>query len=251
METSEIADAQEAMVKFLNHCLKMTLRLTHLAQDNRPDDVCSGFFLEQDGRQYLVAAGHSFKKTRWVIETDFRIEQENISVAIPVNGVWRFKQLSSQSPQGQDLDIAWAEIDFQSFEKMVQGDPRLKKQSSDFIVYRGPTDIAVSADIFYSYASYNRVLKYEALGQCHLERDFSLEAEMTFLTLSNDGFLVFSIPEHRGDRYYKGASGSPILDPSGKIVAILVGGYEPTNELYGYPLKDIRALIKLGTDSCS
>jgi hypothetical protein len=61
---------------------------------------------------------------------------------------------------------------------------------------------------------------------------------------------IFSIPKHKGHDYYRGASGSPIImPPDGEIVAILVGGCESKNELYGFPLAGIRELIRIGEDA--
>lgn len=67
--------------------------------------------------------------------------------------------------------------------------------------------------------------------------------------VNEHGLYVFSIPKHQGHPYYKGASGSPIIDPEGRIFAILTGGCETNNELYGYPLRGIENLIRVGENS--
>jgi hypothetical protein len=72
---------------------------------------------------------------------------------------------------------------------------------------------------------------------------------MKFKRTRTGGLYVFSIPKHQGHAYYKGASGAPIIEPGGKIVAILVKGSVEKNELYGYPLKGIINMIKIAIDT--
>jgi hypothetical protein len=116
------------------------------------------------------------------------------------------------------------------------------------LVYEGSLDHAPDAKEPHIYAAANRATLIAALGKTYLERDFSYEYEMEYKGLTADGLCVFSIPKHKGHAYYKGASGSPIIEPSGKVVAVLVKGCETKNELYGYPARGLADLIKIGGD---
>ena len=82
-----------------------------------------------------------------------------------------------------------------------------------------------------------------------MERDYSYEVEMEYKGVREDGLYVFSIPKHKGHEYYQGASGSPIIEPSGKVLAILVQGCVTKNELHGYPTKGLVNLIKICEDA--
>lgn len=235
----------------INHCLALTLRLTCLkAEDHSPTGVASGFFLSLDGSTYLISAGHALNNGGWVIETDMVIESECRTACIPVNGAWIIKSFTFGNSNSESVDVSWAKIDLDAFQKGVSGNKQITGKPFKFMTYQGPFGEMPQPQTHYIYASQNRVLVYEALGKRHLERQPSYELEMEYTgRTTKQGLYVFSIPKHKGHSHYKGASGSPIVDPTGQIFAILVGGCEISDELYGYPLRGVPDLIRISEDS--
>jgi hypothetical protein len=235
----------------INHCLALTVRLTCLSKrDLSPAGVASGFLTSLDGATYLISAGHALDEGNWVIETDMVVESEGRTACIPVNGPWIIKSFTLGSSGLKDVDVSWAKIDLDRFQNEVRAAKGLSGKPFEMLTYQGPFGETPDRGTPYSYASRSRVVVYEALGKRHLERQSSFELEMSFTGRTTDeGLCVFSIPEHKGHAYYEGASGSPILDPTGQIFAILVGGCETRNELYGYPLRSIPYLIRVGEES--
>lgn len=235
----------------INHCLALTLRLTRLDEgDHSPVGVASGFLVSLEGATYLISAGHALDKGGWVIETDMVVESECRTCCIPVNGAWIIKRFTFGKSELESVDISWAKIDFEAFQKSVAGNKKISGKPFEFMVYQGPFGQNPQPHTPYIYASQNRVMVYEALGKRHLEREPSYEFEMEYTgRKTKDGLFVFSIPDHKGHPHYKGASGAPIIDPTGQIFAILVGGCEISDELYGYPLWDVPNLIRISEDS--
>ncbi|CAN5466713.1 hypothetical protein BH09VER1_BH09VER1_26030 [soil metagenome] len=227
-------------------CLAITQRLVRLGDDNMPVGIASGFLFEVGENRYLVSAAHSFKKSRWVLETDFVLREDGVTVSIPINGIWQIKQLDFASGKESKLDIAWARIDLEKFQNSINQDARLRGVSTEFIVYRGPTDGPLRLDGEYSYASWNRVT---LVGDQYLERDTSTEPTMVFKGIGADGLCIFQPPKHQGDEYYEGASGSPIINETDQIFAILVSGSQDTGELFGYPLLGLKRLIETSEGS--
>ena len=232
----------------LEHCRKFTVQLVRLSDERKPIGVASGFYIPVEGSTYLISAGHALKKDRWAIETSFTVEEKNQSVLIPVGGAWTVKRLDLSGQKLQDMDIAWAKVNFEDFQKAVSADKRLKGKSFEYLIYNGPLEETPDAKDPHLYAASNRVQILDAADKMFLERDFSYEFEMEYKGTREDGLYVFLIPKHKGHDYYRGASGSPIIEPSGKVLAILVGGCETKNELYGYPLKGVVKLIKVFLD---
>jgi hypothetical protein len=64
---------------------------------------------------------------------------------------------------------------------------------------------------------------------------------MTYIGLTEDGSMYeFQLSRpHQGAAYYQGASGSPIVDPEGKIVSMLLGGDPKRNILHGLPIRHL------------
>ena len=236
----------KAATDLVNHCLALTLRLTRLnTGDHSPAGVASGFFVALEGSTYLISAGHALNEGGWVIETDMVIESECRTACIPVNGAWIIKSFTLGKSELESVDVSWAKIDLEAFQKGVSGNKNMSGKPFEFLIYQG-----TFGETPYIYASQNRVVIFEALGKRHLERKPSYELEMEYTgRKTKHGLYVFSIPEHKGHPHYKGASGSPIIDPTGQIFAILVGGCEISNELYGYPLWDVPNLIRISEES--
>ena len=102
----------------LNHCRQLTLQLTRLSDTREPVGVASGFFVTIDGATYLLSAGHALEKTGWTIETTFTIEDKGVTACIPINGPWTLKEFTTKSPKLQEVDVAWAKVDFAAFQEL-------------------------------------------------------------------------------------------------------------------------------------
>lgn len=245
------AAINKAATDLINYCLALTLRLTRLDEvDHSPVGIASGFFVSLDGSTYLISAGHALEKGGWVIETDLVVESECLTACIPVNGAWIIKRFTFGESELEGVDVSWAKIDLEAFQKSVAGNKAISGKPFEFMTYQGPFGQNPELQTPCIYASQNRVLIHEALGKRFLEREPSHELEMEFTgRRTQHGLFVFSVPEHKGHSHYKGASGAPIVDATGQIIAILVGGCDSSNELYGYPLYDVPNLIRIGEDS--
>jgi hypothetical protein len=203
-----------------------------------------------DGTTYLISAGHALEKSHWAIETSFTVENECKTVCIPVGGAWILKKITIGKSKPEEVDIAWAKVDFEAFRNAVMKDKKLKGKPFEYFLYEGSTEEVPNAEDPHIYAACNQGQIFSALGKTYLERNFSYEYEMEYKGSRNsDGLYVFSIPKHKGHEYYRGASGSPIIEPSGKIVAVFVGGCETDNELYGFPMRGLAQLIKISADA--
>ena len=245
------ATIKKAAANLIDHCLALTLRLTRLnAGDHSPAGVASGFFVSLEGSTYLISAGHALNKGGWVIETDLVVESECRTACIPVNSAWIIKSFTFGKSELERVDVSWAKIDLDAFQKGVVGNKNISGKPFEFMTYQGTFGQTPQTETPYIYAAHNQVTVYEALGKRHLEREPSYELEMEYTgRKTKQGLFVFSIPEHKGHPHYEGASGSPIIDTTGQIFAILVGGCEITHELYGYPLGDVPNMIRISQES--
>ena len=232
----------------IGHCRKLTVQLVRLDKERKPIGVASGFFISVDGAAFLISAGHALEKEGWAIETTFIIEDKGLSALIPIGGAWTMKRLDTGSRKLQDMDIAWAKVNFGDFQRAVSEDKRLNGKNFEYLIYQGPLEETPDPNDPHLYCASNRVTLIPAPGKTYMERDFSYEYAMEYKGTRHDGLYVYSVPQHKGHDYYRGASGSPIIEPSGKVMAILVRGCEKKNELYGYPLKGVVNLIRVGMD---
>jgi hypothetical protein len=240
---------REGIRKVLDHCKRLNLQLTRLSNTHEPEGIASGFLVKVDECFYLISAGHALQKPGWVVETNLTIEDKGVTVCIPVNSPWTLKRLAATGKTLQEVDVAWAKIDIDAFKAAVKSEKGLAGKTAEFLIYQGPLEDAPNPSEPHAYAAANRGTLFPAPGGLYLERDYSYEYLMEFKGTRGDGLYVFSIPKHKGHDYYRGASGSPIIEPSGKVVAILVRGCESKNELYGYPMPGLLNLIRVSVAS--
>ena len=242
-------EIKKRIIAVVEHCRKLTLSLVRLSKDQKQvEGIASGFLIKVGDTTYLISAGHALEKNGWAIETTFTIENECLTACIPLGGPWTLKRLTIGDSKLQEVDIAWAKVDIAAFQKAVSGDGRLKGKEFECMLYHGTLEDAPGPKELYVYASQNRGTIVSALGKTFLERDVSYEYEMKFKGIRKDGLYTFSIPKHKGHTYYEGASGSPIIEPSGKVVAVLVQGSEKKNELYAFPTRGIIELVRIAAD---
>lgn len=248
-KTMNSDDVNEKIKTVVEHCRKLTLQLVRLSKDLKQiEGIASGFLIKVCETTYLISAGHALEKNGWAIETSFTIENECLTACIPIGGPWTLKKMTIGQSKLEEVDIAWAKVDLQAFQKSVSADARLKGKKFECMVYEGPMEDAPDPKDPHIYASLNRGTILSALGKTFLEREVSYEFEMEYQGIRKDGLYVFSIPKHKGHDYYSGASGSPIIEPSGKVLAVLVQGCEKKNELYGYPTRGLLHLINVGEE---
>ena len=232
----------------IDHCLNITLRLVRLSKDQKKIiGIASGFIYNHGNDFYIISAGHALKKERWVIETNVSFKDDKVTVCIPINYVWQIDSIKLGNLKPDTIDFAWAKLDFDKFKSFVAQDSKLKGNNFEFNSYLGPLDEEPQIGEAYSYASWNRVTLIKA--SCDfLERESSYEIGMEYQgRIENSKFYKFKLSRvHQGHDYYRGASGSPILDPTGKIVSILLGPVEGEDALYGLALKDFHQCILLG-----
>ncbi|MCL4177538.1 MAG: hypothetical protein KJ072_07300 [Verrucomicrobia bacterium] len=83
---------------------------------------------------------------------------------------------------------------------------------------------------------------------CHsglfLEFQPQFEVGMSFLREGESGRLAFGLGSpHKGHDAYRGCSGAPIVDSKGRLVSLVIGGCQATNEIFGVPLHTYRSSI--------
>ncbi|MCX6376371.1 MAG: hypothetical protein NTU88_10135 [Armatimonadetes bacterium] len=152
----------------------------------------------------------------------------------------------------RNLEFAFARLDIDKLRIEAQEiGQRLEGRPIEFTAYRGPLDDEpVLGTAEYSYASWHskETALYIELPQrrYRFDRQAGGEFGMTYLGRSSDGALYrFALAgDHKGDDYYKGGSGAPIVDSRGKVVSLLIGPDPSPNVLTGLPIRDyVRWLI--------
>lgn len=220
----------------------VTLPLVTISGDFEfPRKMASGFIVPIGDRNYIISAAHAIASGEWFIEWDAAKDKQTPAVLIPLRST--FSLQAGARITGSDL--AWAEVDFSAVIGQIDGDEQLNGKTLFFPgLYRGPMTSRADSKGVYTYLAPNLGLGFDHRIMPRLERSESFECGMEFVREDEVGLYRFRLyGKHKGDPYYEGASGAPIADASGAIVAVLVAGDESSGELLGVPLYKYSHLI--------
>jgi hypothetical protein len=240
--------ALEHATKLRDHLLSFTCKLVRLSRDKRITGLASGFIVKRGENWCLLSAGHALKRGKWFLETEVVLPDTHRTVVLPVKDIitWTTTRLlvDSDNAEERKIDFAIGRIDYRSLRTQAQQDPVLAHTTFEFQCYQGPLDSEPILETEpYAFASWSRGLLINGPWVV-LERSSAEELGMIFVGLSEDGaYYCFKPCKHKGHKYYKGASGSPITDPEGKIVSMLLAGHKRKNTLYGLPLARLTDLL--------
>ena len=209
---------------------------------------CSGLLAERSGRLFLLTAGHALRTGRWFMETTVTVESDHEVLTIPVQPVNFLRQFNlTKGRQLFDVDFAWAELDLKKIEAQVKADQKLKGKSLGLNYYKGPLNEAPVHGEAYGFAAWNRTVFNRDLGT--LRRKASYEVGMEYSgTVDYKGLSLYKFKLERdyvGHHYYKGASGAPIADPTGKVVSLVVVGDSDEGVILGLPLSTYASVVGL------
>lgn len=227
-------DESEAADAFLNRMLNFTQRLIRV-DDHDGDETASGLLVTRYNRVFLLTAGHVLKEGRWIIETNWIVDDQVLSLNTG----------NSQSFYSDGTDFAWSEIDVAGIAEQLRVDEKMKDKQVELAVYTGPLDAPLDAKMSYGFASWKA--QSFLTGSRILVRDPCFELAMEYCGVEPKSKLLMFKPNrgHRGHAYYKGCSGAGIAGVDGRIVALVVRGHPEANPefILGVPVQDKEPLI--------
>lgn len=229
-----------AIQKYIDHMHGLTQSLVRmnpatrkpvlLEDANGGDLIGSGLVVLRDGKRVLLSAGHVFGSGCWALETRviFKREREVLLYSLGA---------TKASPNG---DLGWVTLDVEKMEKDFLSDARTKGKTLEVPFYKPSLKVRPKKDEAYGFAASNNVTLVLRLDNPDLWRDGSYEVGMRYDGRESDGRYRFKLgAKHKGHKYYEGASGAPISDPTGRIVSLVSGGDEKDDVIWGTPLADL------------
>lgn len=239
---------QRLQKEFVEARLAHTLSLVRCESDLLPKAACSGFLVSRGMRHVVVSAGHSLRKGQWFLETGLLVPDARESVLIPLPEVWQIRETvasTGDTDETRTIDLAWAELDVERVRARLLDEPRLAGRKHDLPTYHGPLDGVPTAAAGYGFAAWNRVQFHVAMAT--LVREPSYEFDMEYAGIEPEtGLYQFKLArKHQGHPYYKGASGAPIADGTGRIVSLVLGGDGEADIIRGLPLARYSAVMGL------
>lgn len=234
---------QLAAEAYIKRMLDVTVPLIRI-DDSQPSSGGSGFILGREDRFTLITALHNFRSEsnqlgtpdfqRWFIETRLVVDNQAVLITLPTANFVVEVDLRLNAGSARHVDFVWGDIDVLALKRQRESEAKLRGKLIDFPIYRGSIGAADSNHV-YGFASYSQreMLK----NRPELYRFPVYELYMIFDGVNERGLYRFKLNgPHKGHEAYYGASGAPIADEEGKIVAIVQGGNDEEAVIFGVPL---------------
>jgi hypothetical protein len=217
---------EDAKQKFIDLMLKVSFRLCHWDQDGILTSRSSGFLYKKSENSpiLVITAGHGTPPEGSFIETTYVHQDKTAAINAGKFNVFH---------QQDGIDYAYSELPLELVRNSLSPD-----MSFEFTCYKGRFVNAVK-DEAYGFAVRNNY-EFVKMGESLVAPTYLCHELYLELEKQEEHINYFkpsrSIQEHE---YYKGASGSPIADPTGKICSILIGGTDPRKFLKAFRLDNI------------
>jgi hypothetical protein len=216
-----------------------TICLHAVDSEGRPVGLGSGCLIRTDGHLVLVGVQHVVDNAkRWCIH--LRVIPGQGSDLYGFGAPTYFKRFSADNDEILDLDFFAVVVpgDLQPVHEEVRGLHAISNPIPKRIFLL--SDIALpERDERYSF--------FGAVGPsdmgAFLEVHPQSEKDMTFIAERAEHLIFQLANTHKGDVRYKGCSGAPIVDMKGRLAALVIGGSESANQIFGVPLHHYRSAI--------
>lgn len=218
---------------YLKHNLSFTVKLNCLDANLLPTDGrASGFiYLSPKKKHLLITASHILKECNsWLIETTYT--QNNQTLLLRLGEYTLLKKVNIHSKLIEPIDLLIYELDLSKYKDVID--------KADLVIYKGSIDEEPKFEEAYGFASWSRCEFDANLNKLFL--DAAYEIGMEYIE-EIDELYSFKLEKHKGHDYYYGSSGSPISDPSGQVISIVLSGDDKNNILYGLALRKFSSII--------
>lgn len=225
---------------------KSSVPLCKLNGDGHPCSAASGALVELNGKRMLLTVEHATGDSGdWAIQIAY--VPGNGTKVHRLGGMNFLARSDLQSGKIKTVDFAYVEVPTTV--------APLKQQINDSLKIIDAIPVEVLQLRFPCPPNINEKYGFSGLIKGTVEKHphaivFASERQtydgLKYTGTRDGDVVVFTMPEsHPGDVEFRGCSGSPIIDANGTLIALLTGGCESKNEIYGVSIESYRAVLEL------
>lgn len=225
--------------EWISEIILSSIPLRQFNHKRQPVGFASGCLVDYSGKRMILTVAHATDNDKnWGIEVK---AHNNIATQVYLIGAMMFLT------RGNTLDGTTERVDFSYATVPNDLQPyQHKMDDSGKIINHEPKviqviDFAVLPDKEKKYGFFGGT-NYEMDGQL-LKSEGRLVIDLKFVGAKKD-YNIFKLPvKHPGHKYFRGTSGAPILDSDGKVVALVCGGCEKDDLIYGITLHRYKSAL--------
>jgi len=254
--------------------LDLYLSVVHILGKQKGEKVfCtsgSGCLIKYNNKCFLLTAAHVVSKRDgcdYFLEIRFDSDKGETSF-LQLNGSWKIKRFCLTSEEVSNFDFAFYEIPCEIQPPYLQ---LFKEGVSDPVKEYPKTIHQIDFDVQpepigkYAFAGLTRPETVDEVDGVVLNMEYTVEVSsyagrkdsldiksskkgQTAPCCSGTNYVtdvyVFEPDTYRGDEYYQGCSGSPIMDTQNRVVSILIAGCSLLKQIYGVRLVAFKPIFE-------
>jgi len=228
-------------------CLS-SVPLVRLNDQRLPTGYGSGCLIDYCGKRVLLTVSHVTGDQRnWAIQ--LRYVPNKGTETYQLGAMHFLRKGSWLTPTVDDIDFAYAEVPSSvrvwRQEIEVRANVAVVKSQTTVTIHSASLeDLPEPADNF-GFCGITKPTFENHRGRICIGGELPVYSGLSFLRTVSD-YHVFRLPfAHPGHEHFRGCSGAPILSSSGSLVALVCGGDEETDEIWGLSLKVFRIAIDI------
>ena len=220
--------------------------LVRLSEQRLPTGIASGCLIDYLGRHLLLTISHATgDQENWAIQQKY----------VPGKGTCNYQlgalnflaKATLLDPTLKDVDFSYVEVPsgFTAYRQEIEAPGNSVKSETPIDVHAPSLlDEPENCEEF-GFCGMVMPTAENHFGQVYFGGEFRVYDRLKFLRTEED-YHFFELPfAHPGHEHFKGCSGAPIMDRSGRLVALVCGGCEETSEVWGISVKAYKTPIDI------
>ena len=206
-----------------------SLPLRRALPDKHPTNTQSGCILAHGGKRILLTAAHGPKPGQhWGIELSTDFQKGRTQLYAPPGGLHFLEQAGIGGNEGVKVDLAYAEVPIELVSWHQEWTPfgGLTRDDARLDVTLGPN--VMSKRPLYGFHGYPA----DGFVGNMLTQNQRIESDLKYVSQEAHIRTFLLNHDHPGHDYYKGCSGSAIIDKDGRLSGIVVSGNVEERHIY-------------------
>lgn len=227
-------------MRWLDWVSLTSIPLYRVDENDKPIGVASGCLVNISQRKLLLSVAHATGAGQWVAEMRFDPAQDKTLLHY-FGEQWTIQHLDQSASMEEDLDFSFTEVPADFFSLMQERGPRgeIVSERPRHVFDTTLEDLPTRKGV------------YAFTGRVHPAQldDLTYWSEPTVYPglkyeHTDGNYHSFSLPvPHPGHDAFQGCSGAPIVDRSGKVVALVCSGDIGSNTITGIAVQHLSRAI--------
>ncbi|MCL7931353.1 hypothetical protein [Halomonas llamarensis] len=223
-----------------------SVQLVRLNEKSLPAGIASGCLIDYLGRRILLTVSHATgDQGNWAIQQKYVPGRGTCNYQL---GAMNFLAKATLSnPTLEDVDFSYVEVpsSFIAYRQEIEASDNSVKSEKPINVHSPSLLDEPDNSEEFGFCGMVMPSAENHFGQVYFGGEIRVYDQLRFLRTEDD-YHFFKLPfSHPGHDHFKGCSGAPIMDRSGRLVALVCGGCQHTSEVWGISVKAYKTPIDI------